>query len=149
MHSTNWVTKQLAAGFQHISLANALTSFFSPDQILLLGLAAGLDEGDALLVLGGAARGAAHLEGLDDTDGLGVGNLAEDDVAAIEPRGDDSGDEELGAVAVAESQQRVLWDRVGIRWDCRTYVLGPALAMERRKGLLWVSLKFSSLNFSP
>jgi hypothetical protein len=31
----------------------------------------------------------------------------------------------------------------------RSYVLGPALAMDRRKGLLWVSLKFSSLNFSP
>jgi len=28
-------------------------------------------------------------------------------------------------------------------------VLGPALAMESRNGLLWVSLKFSSANFSP
>jgi hypothetical protein len=31
----------------------------------------------------------------------------------------------------------------------QAHVLGPALAMERRKGLLWTSLKFSSLNFSP
>ena len=34
-------------------------------------------------------------------------------------------------------------------WAVPTYVLGPALAMERRKGFLWVSLKFSSANFSP
>ena len=30
-----------------------------------------------------------------------------------------------------------------------TYVLGPALAMDRRKGLSCFNLKFSSLNFSP
>lgn len=31
----------------------------------------------------------------------------------------------------------------------RTHVFGPALAMESMNGLLWVSLKFSSANFSP
>jgi hypothetical protein len=31
--------------------------------------------------------------------GLDIGDLTEDDVLAIEPRGDDGGDEELGAVA--------------------------------------------------
>lgn len=33
--------------------------------------------------------------------------------------------------------------------NCEPLVFGPALAMERRNGLLWVSLKFSSANFSP
>ena len=55
-------------------------------------------------MLDGTAGGTASLDGLDDTLGLLVGNLAEDDVAAIEPRGDDGGDEELRAVAVEECQ---------------------------------------------
>jgi len=58
------------------------------------------DGGDTLAVLDGTAGGAASLDGLDDGDGLSVSDLAEDDVAAVEPRGDDGGDEELGAVAV-------------------------------------------------
>lgn len=33
--------------------------------------------------------------------------------------------------------------------NCEPFVLGPALAMERRKGRLWVNLKFSSANLSP
>ncbi len=49
-----------------------------------------------------AAPGAGQLQSLDDLHRLVVGNLAEDDVAAIEPRGDDGGDEELGAVAALE-----------------------------------------------
>lgn len=63
-------------------------------------LAAGRDDG-RLLVLDGARVGAASLDGLDDADRLGVAvrHLAEDDVLAVEPRGDDGGDEELGAVA--------------------------------------------------
>jgi hypothetical protein len=37
------------------------------------------------------------------------------------------------------------------RWTRQreAYVLGPALAMDRRKGALCLSLKFSSANFSP
>ena len=52
--------------------------------------------------LDGAAAGAAGLDGLDDALRLGVvvRDLAEDDVAAVEPRGHDGGDEELGAVGV-------------------------------------------------
>ena len=60
--------------------------------------------GDTLLVLDGTAGGAASLNRLDDTLGLGVSDLAEDDVAAIEPRSDDGGDEELGAVAGEKCQ---------------------------------------------
>ena len=60
------------------------------------------DGGDTLAVLDGTAGGAAGLDGLDDGDRLGVRDLAEDDVAAVEPRGDDGGDEELGAVAAID-----------------------------------------------
>lgn len=53
-------------------------------------------------MLDGAGRATASLDGLDDADGGGVtrDNLAEDDVATVQPAGDDGGDEELGAVAV-------------------------------------------------
>ena len=56
----------------------------------------------AVLILDGAAAGAAGLDALDDGVGLGVavGDLAEDDVAAVEPGGHDGGDEELRAVRV-------------------------------------------------
>ena len=40
--------------------------------------------GDTLTVLDGTAGGAAGLNGLDDGDRLGVRDLAEDDVAAVE-----------------------------------------------------------------
>lgn len=67
----------------------------------LLGTA--LDDGWwAILVLDRATARAARLDALDDGVGGGVAiwNLAEDDVAAVEPGGDDGGDEELGAVGV-------------------------------------------------
>lgn len=66
-------------------------------------------DGHTALDLEGTAGGAASLDGLDDVDGLLVSNLAEDDVAAVEPRGDDGGDEELGAVAVMGCQCAELW----------------------------------------
>jgi hypothetical protein len=54
------------------------------------GLDAGADRA------GGAAE---SLDGLNDGHGLVVSDLTENDVLAIEPRGDNGGDEELGAVA--------------------------------------------------
>ena len=56
----------------------------------------------AVPVLDGTAAGTARLDTLDDADGGRVArlDLAEDDMAAVEPRGDDGGDEELGAVGV-------------------------------------------------
>jgi hypothetical protein len=57
------------------------------------------DNGGALLVLDAARLGADGLKSGDDIHGGLVSDLAEDDVAAIEPRGDDGGDEELRAVA--------------------------------------------------
>ena len=103
-----------------------------------------LDNGGALAVLDSAAARASGLDGLDNVHGLLVSDLAEDDVATVEPRGDDGGDEELGAIA-AEDVRR---DQQALRYVV-TYVLGPALAMDRRPGRSWVSLKFSSPNFSP
>lgn len=82
------------------------------------------------------------LDFLDDLQGLLVSNLAEDDVLAVQPRGDDGGDEELRAVATSISTSQ-LGQKV------RTYVLGPALAMERRPGFWCFKAKFSSGNFSP
>ena len=58
-----------------------------------------IGNGGALVVLDGTAAGASGLEGLDDVQGLLVSDLAKNDVAAVQPGGDDGSDEELGAVA--------------------------------------------------
>ena len=59
----------------------------------------GLDDGGLLVVADLAASATGGLDGLDDTKGLVISDLAEDDVLAIEPVGDDGGDEELRAIA--------------------------------------------------
>jgi len=53
-------------------------------------------------MLDGTRLATASLDGLDNAHGGAVTSwdLAEDDVTSVEPRGDNSGDEELGAVAV-------------------------------------------------
>lgn len=61
-----------------------------------LGLGSGADR---------AGGGAEGLKLLHDSHGSLIGNLAEDDVLAIEPRGDNGGDEELGAVAEVEQKR--------------------------------------------
>lgn len=63
-----------------------------------LGLA-GVDDSGLLAELDLARGGTGGLESADNLLGLLVGDLAEDDVAAIEPLSLDSGDEELRAVA--------------------------------------------------
>lgn len=60
---------------------------------------AGLDNGWLLGEVNLAGAGASGLKSLDNVHGLLISNLAEDDVLAIQPGGDDGGDEELGAVA--------------------------------------------------
>lgn len=59
-----------------------------------------VDNGGLLGVLDGTAGGTSGLNSLDELHGV-ILDLAEDDVAAIEPRSNDSGDEELAAVPVA------------------------------------------------
>ena len=60
----------------------------------------GLDNGGLLVVVDLTAARSGSLESLDDLQRLLVSDLTEDDVLAIEPAGDDGGDEELGTVAV-------------------------------------------------
>jgi hypothetical protein len=60
----------------------------------------GVDDGSALVVLDGAAARASGLKSLDNVQRLLVSNLAENDVATVQPRGNNGGDEELGAVGV-------------------------------------------------
>jgi hypothetical protein len=103
---------------------------------------AGAGDRGRLGVLDGARVATASLDRLDDALALRVGDLAEDDVLVVEPRRHNGGDEELGAVAnVGQRSSTQVWQL--------SYVLGPALAMDRRKGSLCFSWKFSSANFSP
>lgn len=62
-------------------------------------VATAVDDGGLDSGADGAGGGTERLDLLDDVHGLSVSDLAEDDVLAIEPRGDNGGDEELGAVA--------------------------------------------------
>jgi hypothetical protein len=73
-----------------------------------LELASGGDGGGSTTATDGTGGRTASLDGLDDGHGGGVtvGDLAEDDVTAIEPAGDDGGDEELRAVAVGYEVSR-------------------------------------------
>jgi hypothetical protein len=87
---------------QHCFCAHACERCISTGPVIRLQLAR-LDDGRALAVLDVAAAGASGLESLDDVQALVVSDLAEDDVATIEPRGDNGGDEELGAVGVGAS----------------------------------------------
>lgn len=57
-------------------------------------------DGGLLVELNLATVITGGLDGLDNSERSVISNLAEDDVLAIEPRGDDGGDEELGAVAI-------------------------------------------------
>lgn len=61
-----------------------------------------VDDGRLLAILNGTTGGTGGLDSLDDLEGLIVSNLAEHDVAAVQPGGHDGGDEELGAVAVLD-----------------------------------------------
>jgi hypothetical protein len=62
-----------------------------------------VDDGGLDVGADGAGGGTESLDLLHDLHGLLIGNLTEDDVLAIEPRGDNGGDEELGAVGVGTS----------------------------------------------
>jgi len=70
-----------------------------------LELASGGNGGGSTTATDGTGGGTASLDGLDDGHGgdVTVGDLTEDDVTAVEPAGDDSGDEELRAVGVGAS----------------------------------------------
>lgn len=60
---------------------------------------------DRVLILETASVGTADINSFDDTYTVFIllGDLAKNDVLAIEPRGHDSGDEKLGAIGVGAS----------------------------------------------
>lgn len=60
----------------------------------------GVHDGRLLVVLNLAGARSSSFESLDDVEGLLISDLAEDDMLAIEPAGDNGGDEELRAVAI-------------------------------------------------
>jgi len=60
-----------------------------------------------------AAR-ASLLESIDDFHRLAISDFTEDDMLAIEPRGDDGGDEELGAIGVGTSIGHGQQARLGV-----------------------------------
>lgn len=77
----------------------------------------GLDSGSH-----GTRAAAKGLEILDNLHRVGVGNLAEDDVLAVEPGGDNSGDEELGTVAM-ERKRLVGFERTKEREHHRIWII--------------------------
>lgn len=97
-----------------------------------------------LAVVDLAGTGASGLESFNDVQGLLVSDLAEDDVLAIKPAGDDGSNKELGAVAVTMLARLKM-----MSMRQRAHVFGPALAMDKSPGLVCLRLKFSSANFSP
>ena len=60
---------------------------------------AGIGNGGFLLVFDLAGTTTRGFDGFDNSKRLFICDFAEDDVFAVEPAGDDGGDEELGAVA--------------------------------------------------
>ena len=70
-------------------------------------VATAVDDGGLDIGADGTGGGTESLDLLDNVQGLGISDLAEDDVLAIEPRGDNGGDEELGAVAREKKKENV------------------------------------------
>lgn len=73
-----------------------------------------------------ASVGTAGFNGTDDLLGLevAIGNGTKDDVLSVEPRGDDGGDEELGAVtaSVCSVRRRMAEDKKSRNVRVRTSV---------------------------
>lgn len=111
------------------------------------------DDLGGLPILGRSIRLSGGLKGLDDVHArvwvlfVTFHNRAENDVLVVEPRRDDGRDEELGSVPLAAFSTTSA--KITGEMSDFTYVLGPALAMERRPGSVCFKVKFSSANFSP
>lgn len=82
------------------------------------------------------------LDLLDDV--VALEDFTEDDVAAVEPAGDDGGDEELGAW----SKSVTIRNSTALQCDLPLVSL-PLLAMLKRPLRVCLSLKFSSGNLAP
>jgi hypothetical protein len=90
-----------------------------------------VDDGGLLVELDGTTARTSSLKGLDDIKGLLVSDLTEDNVASVEPRGNDGGDEELGAVAV-----RVLVSAIEVRRLCGCLRVGAGVGHGEQTGLV-------------
>ena len=112
----------------------------------LLGSTA-VDDGWLDLMLDLTRARASRFKFLHNVHALLISDLTEDDVLAIQPGGNDGGDEELRAIAVRRKNIQRHKRLLGIM--AMTHVFGPALAMDSMPGLVWARLKFSSANFSP
>ena len=105
----------------------------------------GLGDGGVLGVGDLARLAAGCLDGLDDLQRLTIRDFAKDHVLAVQPIGDNGGDEELRSVAdESRASQQGPGEKGG-----SAHVFGPALAMDKRPGIVCFLRKFSSANFSP
>lgn len=91
-------------------------------------------------VLGPAGAGSAAFDSCNYLHRLRICDLAEDNVPPVQPFGGDGGDEELGAVSVADtgsgqlgvSRMRITSEHA--QKGAAAYVFGPALAMDSSPG---------------
>jgi len=97
-----------------LELALIATYLCLPHPCLLL-LGAAVNDGGLEFQLDLTSAGASLLEVLDHFQALVIGNLPEDDMFAVQPRGDNGRDEELGTVSV--------WSRIGHGQQTRSCVL--------------------------
>jgi hypothetical protein len=104
-----------------------------------------VDDSGLLAVLRGTGLATASLNRLHDGERFVIRHLAEDNMAAVQPVGDHSGDEELRPIA---TKRQLGFVSIVLPGD-EAYVLGPALAIESRPGRVCFFSKFSSANFSP
>lgn len=96
----------------------------------------GLDDGRTFAVLNGTAAGASSLKSLDNFERRFVSDLAEDDVATVQPRGDDGSDKELRAVAI---ENRLVYCREV--QDHRDLRVGASVSHGQQTGLVVLELE--------
>lgn len=134
------LNKEISAALLHVACYVAGLEFrvntFRWD--LELSALGNLDRLDRLVA--GALRDVLDL--LDDV--VALEDLAEDDMTAVEPAGDDGGDEELRAWRKSTTVQRL----TALQCDLPLVSL-PLLAMLKRPLRVCLSLKFSSGNLAP
>jgi hypothetical protein len=98
-HPASFIVNHLGS---RVTMSSMICSLSPSDQNLQ---DTGFNNGRLLVVIDLTATAASGLKSLDDHQRLLISNLTEDDMLAIEPAGDNGGDEELRAVAVGTSCQ--------------------------------------------
>lgn len=134
------LNKEISAALLHVAryvagLEFRVNTFRWDLELSALGNLDGLDR-----LIARALRDV--LDRLDDI--VALEDLAEDDVATVEPAGDDGGDEELGAWRKSVTVRNLNVPRCDI-----PLVSLPLLAMLKSPLRVCLSLKFSSGNLAP